>query len=64
MLPKQLVATVVLPGGPMGEFDYLIPPVLTAGIRSVAVRGTGRRRCACRWAAGIGVSWAIVWRWA
>jgi primosomal protein N' (replication factor Y) (superfamily II helicase) len=40
---EQLVATVVLPGGPEGEFDYLIPPGMIAGARAEKLVEPGRR---------------------
>jgi primosomal protein N' (replication factor Y) (superfamily II helicase) len=40
---EQLVATVVLPGGPVGEFDYLIPPGMIAGMRPEKIVEPGRR---------------------
>jgi primosomal protein N' (replication factor Y) len=39
----QLVATVVLPGGPAGEFDYLAPAGLVAGDRPEQRLEAGRR---------------------
>ncbi len=40
---EQLVATVVLPGGPGGEFDYLAPDSLVAGKSQEARLDAGRR---------------------
>jgi primosomal protein N' (replication factor Y) len=40
---EQLVATVVLPGGPPGEFDYLIPPGMTSGTPPERCVEPGRR---------------------
>jgi primosomal protein N' (replication factor Y) len=40
---EQLVATVVLPGGPQGEFDYLIPPGMISGARDEKLVEPGRR---------------------
>src|SRR5688500_4813801 len=40
---EQLVATVVIPGGPPGEFDYLVPAGLEAGGRSDRSVEPGRR---------------------
>ena len=55
------MATVVLPGGPAGEFDYLVPAELVAarGRSSGSSRAGG---CGCRWAAAIAASSAIAWR--
>jgi primosomal protein N' (replication factor Y) (superfamily II helicase) len=38
-----LVATVVLAGGPAGEFDYLVPPAMVAGSRPDRTLEAGRR---------------------
>jgi primosomal protein N' (replication factor Y) (superfamily II helicase) len=40
---ERLVATVVLPGGPAGEFDYLAPDHLVAGTTSEGRLDAGRR---------------------
>jgi primosomal protein N' (replication factor Y) (superfamily II helicase) len=40
---EQVVATVVLPGGPEGEFDYLIPAGMVAGTRQEKLVEPGRR---------------------
>jgi primosomal protein N' (replication factor Y) len=40
---QQIVATVVLPGGPVGEFDYLAPDHLVAGKTSGGRLDVGRR---------------------
>ena len=40
---ERLVATVVLPGGPAGEFDYLVPDALLAAERSGRKLEPGRR---------------------
>jgi len=39
----QLVATVVLPGGPMGEFDYLVPDRMVASASTKEKLESGRR---------------------
>ena len=55
---EQLVATVVLAGGPAGEFDYLVP----AGLIDRSAGAAARSRagvCACRWGAAIAASSAI-----
>src|SRR5437588_8864145 len=38
-----LVATVVLPGGPAGEFDYLVPDDMAGGNRPERILEAGRR---------------------
>src|SRR5438105_7410018 len=38
-----LVATVVLPGGPAGEFDYLVPAEMAGGTRPDRTLEAGRR---------------------
>jgi primosomal protein N' (replication factor Y) len=40
---ERLVATVVLPGGPAGEFDYLAPESLVAGASQEVRLDVGRR---------------------
>jgi primosomal protein N' (replication factor Y) len=40
---EQFVATVVLPGGPEGEFEYVIPSSMIAGVRAEKVVEPGRR---------------------
>ena len=38
-----LVATVVMPGGPAGEFDYLVPAEMIGGTRPERTLEAGRR---------------------
>ena len=40
---QQLVATVVLPSGPAGEFDYLVPDGMVAATRPERRLEPGRR---------------------
>jgi len=40
---EQLVASVVLPEGPAGEFDYLVPPSMLSGKNPVGELEPGRR---------------------
>jgi primosomal protein N' (replication factor Y) len=56
---QRLVATVVLPGGPAGEFDYLVPDVLLAGGRELRIEPGRRLRVP---GAVIGALWVIVFR--